>query len=355
LGGCLAVAVALAGPAGVPNPSAALGREAGFTDAEWSALETRRIVAKVVETAERSEVLSLAALTVQASSSRFLDCARDPTCLRSGGDLIQLGRFQTTPSTVDLQALSLDTRDLEHLRSCRVGSCLVRLTAANIGRFNREVDWDSPLHPTQAERLFREVLAAHAAGYMVGGNQALPEYRDKKIPVPVGARLVGLLRQPNWVFDRVPELRQYLEEFPRADPATAEGFLHWSKEKFWRKTVVAMNHVTIYEKVDPTWRFAFVASKQLYASHYQEAALELMVFATNAGTGRSYLLFLGHTRADVRPGGFNWLERRLLQRLVRRRLESRFEAMRDRLEGASRSTGPARAQSAAGGSGSHGP
>jgi hypothetical protein len=147
----------------------------------------------------------------------------------------------------------------------------------------------------------------------------------------VGARFARLLRPPNWIFDRAPEARRLLEALPR-DTAT-EPLIFWSNEKFWRKPVVAMSHVVLHDTADATWRFAVVASKQLYASHYHDASLELMAHATHAASGRSYVFLLTRTKADTRPGGFGWLERKLLNRLVRRRLEDRFEAMRARLQG----------------------
>ena len=338
--------LALAGP-GTAADGPALGREAGFDESDWSAIEAGRVVARALDTAGRSEVLSIAGMAVQVETARFLECVRDPGCLRSGEGVIEIGRVQAMPSAADFQAFHLEPQEVEQLGSCRVGKCMVRLSESDIGRFRGEIDWSSPGHASEAARVFREVLAAHAAAYVAGGNRDLPEYRDKVAPVPVGARLGDLLRQPNWVFARAPELLRYLEGFPHAESKRVDAFLFWCKEAFWRKPVVALNHVAIHEKADPAWRFVFVASKQLYASHYHEASLELMALATHGASGRSYVLFHSRTRADVRPSGFNWLERRLLSRLVRRRLEARFEAMRAGLEAATR---PARARSAFAGS-----
>lgn len=336
--------LALAGP-GTAADGPALGREAGFNESDWSAIEAGRVVARALDTAARSEVLSIAGMAVPVETSRFLECVRDPGCLRSGEGVIEIGRVQAMPSAADFQTFHLEPQEVEQLGSCRVGKCMVRLSEAEIIRFRGEIDWSAPGHAAQAARVFREVLAAQAAAYVAGGDPALPVYRDKAAPVPVGARSVELLRQPSWAFDRAPELRRYLEGFPRVvASARAEGFLYWCKEAFWRKPVVAVNHVAIHETSDPTWRFVFAASKQLYASHYHEASLELMALATHGPSGRSYVLFHSRTKADVRPSGFNWLERRLLNRLVRRRLEARFEALRARLELPTR---PARARSAA--------
>jgi hypothetical protein len=312
--------------------AAGLAGQAGFTDGEWSSIESGDVVARVLDSDDPSEVVSIAGMTVRATRERFLECVRDPVCLKSEAGLTQSGRIAAEPSAAEFQGLTLDDKEVEQLADCRVGRCLLRLGEDDIARFQAEVQWASPAHREQATRLFREILAAHAAACARRGNAALPVYRDKAVPASVGERLAALLARPSWIIDASPDLRAMLTGAPRG---TGERFQFWSSERFWRKPLVAVNEVSIAGNDGAGQRSTFVATKQLYASHYHDAALELLAFATDEKSGRSYVLFFGRIRADVRPSGFGWIERKLVRRLVRRRLEDRFAAMRNRLRGAS--------------------
>lgn len=320
---------------GGPSPRdayAQLKAEAVLSDAEAQQVEAGEILAKVLDSPDRAEVVSFAALRVRASTARFLECVHDPTCLKAHHEVLEVGGLGPAVSPRDLAGLSLDARDREYLSRCEVGRCDVRLPDEAIERFRTRIDWSSPGGPASAADLFRNTLAGFASAYLGGGNRALATYHDNPRPVSVGASTNDLLRRRWFVLDGSPELVGYLRDFPEAHLPTEADFLYWYKEKFWRKTVVSLNHVTVYRKNEGAASRVFVASKQLYATHYYEAGLELLVFASDPGDGAGTLLFLSRVRADIRQSGFNWVERLLIHRLVRERLEHQFRLLRSRLE-----------------------
>jgi hypothetical protein len=307
-------------------------------------------VAKVLDTSDRAEVASFAAVRVRASAARFLACVRDVTCLRANEDLLQEGRFEASPSARDLAGLSLDERDRDYLAHCEVGRCDVRLPADAIEAFRAKVDWSAGRGAASAAELFRSTLAGLAASYREQGNRGLVVYRDNPRPASVAASTAELLQRQWWVLDGAPELLVYLRDFPEARLDGAEEFLYWYKEKFWRKTVVSLNHVIVYPKPeasvypkleasgdpkpDTGASRVYVATKQLYSTHYHESAIEVLLFASDPGAASGTLLFLSRARADIRPSGFNWLERVIIRRLVRGRLTNQFRVLRQRLESA---------------------
>src|SRR5207253_2044071 len=101
---------------------------------------------------------------------------------KRGADVLQIGRFSSPPGMDDLAALSLETQDLD-VRNCRVGSCDIRLPAATIVRFQREIDWKSPDADSRAAALFKHVLLDHVRAYWSGGPGRIVEYDDEKRPV----------------------------------------------------------------------------------------------------------------------------------------------------------------------------
>src|SRR5262249_10488968 len=213
-----------------------------------------------------------------ADADRFVECMRDVRCLKANDDVLEVGRFGAGPNVRDLAGLSLDARDREYLSRCESGRCDVRLSDEAIERFRTGVDWSSPQSAVAAAALFRTTLAELATAYLEKGNAGLVQYHDNPRPVSVAGSVSELLRRRFFVLEGAPELVGYLRDFPAASLTTTDDFLYWYKEKFWRKTVVCVNHVTIYEKSDGPERRVYVTSKQLYATHYHESSLELHLF-----------------------------------------------------------------------------
>jgi len=332
----LALAVWLAAGLAEPasDPQAPLKAAGLLTDADLQQLGAGEVVAKVLDTPDRAEVASFAAVRVRASAARFLACVRDVTCLRANEDLLQEGRFEASPSAHDLAGLSLDERDRDSLAHCEVGRCDVRLPADAIEAFRTKVDWSAGRGAAAAAELFRTTLAGLAVAYREQGNHGLVVYRDNARPASIAASTDELLQRQWAVLAGAPELLAYLRDFPQAQLDGGEDFLYWYKEKFWRKTVVNLNHVIVYPKREAGESRIYVATKQLYSTHYYESGIEVLLFASDPGAASGTLLFLSRARADIRPSGFNWLERVIIRRLVRGRLMNQFRVLRQRLESA---------------------
>src|SRR5262249_7228643 len=135
-----------------------------------------------------------------------------------------------------------------------------------------------------------------------------------------------------------PDLYTFLERFPESRPTSVEDFLYWYKEKFWLLNVLSLNHAAIIDRPTTSGRLILLVSKQLYATHYYESSLGITGFIESRGP--SYLGFVTRTRPDIRRTGFTWLERALLKRLVKGRLEGQLKHLRARLESGSGARGP---------------
>ena len=319
-------------PLATPDPLSLLASETALTRAERADFGAGRPVARVVDTTDRAEVMSVAAVRVQASAERFLACARDVSCLHRNDDALQAGRLGDRPEATDLAALGLDKRDTDALAHCQVGRCELRLSAEAIARLRKDVDWLSAAAPSQATAVFRSVLLEAAARYAEQGNRGLMGYHDDDRPVWIADSVNSLLARRFFLFDLAPELRRHLVEYPASMLDTADDYFCWYREKFWRKTVIALTHVTVYEKAATPAPIVLVSSKQLYATHYYESELDLLAYISDAKGPHGALVFLSRARADIRPSGFNWMERLLLRRLVRGRLENQLRLMKSRLE-----------------------
>ena len=310
---------------------------------EWSAaggflspadritLGTGGLVAKVVETDDRTEVLSVAAIRAPFDLDRLLDKARTPLGFHRAEDSLGEGRLGSPPSVADFSTLHLDARDLELLSSCRVGDCRVRLTAEAIRQLHDRVDWSAPDRHQAVERAFRGMLVSEAAAYLARGHSGLTAYGDGPSGVHRAEGLTELLKRPFYLLEGAPDLADYMQSFPSARPRLVDEFLSWRQDKFWRRPVIGLYHTMIWEASNGRERRILVASKQFYASHFYESAVDLLEVRKSELGGEAEVAFVSRVRADVRPAGFNWLERVLLRRLVRGRLEDEFESLRTRL------------------------
>jgi hypothetical protein len=313
--------------------SPALSLERGWLSrSEREDLGRGEVIAKVLDSEDRREVMTFGAFEVRASKARFLECVRDVDCLRHSPAVLGVRQLSTPPSSADLEGLNLDPRDIEALGRCRVGHCDLKLTARDIEGFRKRIRWASPHSSEEVLGLFRSTLAERLSAYGQLGNRGLARYGDKKYPQPTPERVEELLSRPWYALEQAPELLDYLKGFPQGRPPGAEDVFYWYKERFWRKTLIGLNHTVIYERDDDPWERVYVVSKLVYANHYYESSVELEVYVGRPGDPRACVLFLGRAEADVRPSGFTWLERLLIKRLVRGRLDERLDALKQRLD-----------------------
>jgi hypothetical protein len=299
--------------------------------ADRLSVRSGRLVAKVVETDDRTEVLSIAGIRGPLDLDRLLGYACSPLGVRRAEDSLGEGRLSSPPTVSDFAGLRLDERDLESLSRCRVGDCRVRLTADAISTLRRRGLGSAPDRTRDLEEAYRAILADEAAAYLAGGHSSLVPYGDGPNSVHRAEGLDKLVLRPLYLLQGAADLAGYLRSFPASRPRLRDEFLSWRQERFWRKPVIGLYHTMIWETSNAGQRRILVASKQFYASHFYESAVELLEIRKNAFDPEADLAFVSRVRADIRPSGFTWLERALLRRLVGGRLEDQFERLRARL------------------------
>ncbi len=338
---CVAVLVTLLGQAFAAEPDSAqllrdpvglVKKEGALSPGDEASLDRGGVVAKVVDTPDRSEVYSIAIARVNATAAQAAQYLRNVELRRKEPWILQLGRLGTPPSPAEMEPLTLEPGEVKHLGRCRTSQCDVRLSSDAIERFRREVDWSTPAQAGRANAVFRDVLLALANGYLGRGNGALFEYANNDDPARVGDSLEMLRQRSPFLQDAAPDVYAYLRSFPEGKPADADDAVYWARERFWLLNVLSLNHQTVVQRSVAGGSLVLAVTKQLYATHYYESSLGVTAFVeTKAG---AYLVFINRTRADIRRTGFTWLERLLLKRLVRGRVEGQMKHLRAQLQGA---------------------
>ena len=261
----------------------------GLSTNEINNVERGEVVAKVLPS-ESQEVAVFGVVLVNAPVDFFLEKFRDIESYKKGTSVPLVEKFSNPPRVEDLNQLEIDKADLAALKSCKIGDCDVKLSAAAIARLRNEINWNSPNATQQVNHLARAALLEYVKQYLAGGNMALSEYNDKKKTLRVADAFNSILKASPYIYDYEPEFYEYLRDYPAKRLDDLEDFIYWSKEKFGLKPVISVTHVSIYRK--PGTGRTLIASKQIYASHYFEASLGLTVVVDTQTVSRVSTCFI---------------------------------------------------------------
>ena len=303
----------LPGPTHQPSPQAggplaAIAPELQLTREEWASAAAGRAVARILHTDAR-EVAVAGAIRIASSRARFAARVREIEYLKRSAAVLDMGRFSADPGAADLAAAAIEDYSLD-LRRCRAGDCPVRLTAEDIARFHREVDWSRADWRARSSAVWKSVLSNHAAAYLRGGRSALPVYANKSEPLSVADELALLVGRMRFVASLSPTFHRYLHEFNPPLPSSSEGVLYWTKEDFGIRPVFRIQHQIVTDG-----SAVIVANNQVYADHYLDASLGITV-AIDAPDGRGfYMISVNRARTRSLTG--------LMRRMVRGTVQGR--------------------------------
>jgi hypothetical protein len=234
-------------------------------------------VAKVLDSPTADQVFVFGSVYINSTPERYLKFASDIDALRKLPSYIALRKFSDPPQPSDLTGFTLDEEDFKHLKNCKPGHCEVQLPSDAMEEFQRSVNWSAPDANDQANREAQQMAFHALMNYKQGGNTALGTYRDKNHPAVVADTFASLLNRSKALPVYLPELREYLLNYPKADSSGIESQFYWEKVNFGLKPTIRMVQAVVYQGRSPQEPAYAVAVKQLYASHYFESALDLTI------------------------------------------------------------------------------
>ena len=279
-----------------------LRRTIGLTDAQLAEIEAGRVVTRQLPGADKPEVAAFGAVRVAAKKDVYLERLRDVARFRNGPSTIQIGRFDTPPVLANLDGLVLEDGDFDAARKCKVGDCDLKLSRSAVERLQKEMDWKAPDARARATQLMKQMLVEYLAAYHRGGTAEMATYVDDASPLDTPAEFRKVLAASPYLVQYAPALKRYLEEYPKGQLAGVEDVFYWTKDKFGPKPTVAIYHLTIWRDPADAARAA-VASKQIYASHYFQAGLDLTALVdAPAPPGGFYIVDLYRARIDPPTG-----------------------------------------------------
>ncbi len=167
--------------------------------------------------------------------------------------------------------------------------------------------------------------------YIVGGHAALGQYDDGRSPLTLQAAFASVLAQSPCLTDHLTPLAAALAAHPPSDLSSLESFFYWSDEEFGSRPVVSATHVVI-ARTGPGGRDAVVAGKQVFATHYVNALLNLTAVVAGGDGSQHYLVVLNRSRVDVVHGLFGGLARMIIEHRLTSELSTILPGLARRLE-----------------------
>jgi hypothetical protein len=307
---------------------------AGLNEDQIAAIRNGKAVAKVVESRTPDEVFVFGSVYVQSTPEKYLKFASDTDALRRLPSYLAVRKFSDPPQVSDLDGFTLEADDIKQLKNCEPGKCDVQLPAEAMDAFKQSVNWSAPDAASQANHLAQKMALEALQRYTQGGNAALGTYMDKHHPAVVGETFASLLSRSKALPVYLPELENYLLDYPRAQSGNIQSEFYWEKVNFGLKPTLRVVQAVVYRgprSADPPYA---VAVKQLYASHYFEAALDLTVCVRdqeNPDRGFYVITLKGSQQAGL-TGLKGGIVRKVAVDKTRSSLERALGAIKQKLE-----------------------
>jgi hypothetical protein len=312
-----------------------LSQAGGFTPDQVAALKAGSVISRTDVSRDDREAAAVAIVRIAAPKERVADYFRQLVTYVDGQVTLQFGPFKSPPQSADLTPLTLDSDDIDALKSCRPGGCDIRLGGASIAEVRSAIDWNGPGAADRANDWARGKILAYLSAYLDRGDAALLTYDDQSKPVKLADEWRGILRNSPILNVYAPALPRHLTEFPRASVPGMTDEFYWDRQHYASlKPILGLTHMVTWRDPKRPDRIV-VAQKQLYSSHYFFGSLATTIFLQDPQETTppvTYVVYANRSRGDLMSGGFGGLKQRVAESIVKRSAEDTLGRMKQALE-----------------------
>jgi hypothetical protein len=300
-----------------------------LTAAQRQQLAAGQPVTKLLDADENKEVAVFGAIWIAAPMRRYLDAVADVENFERGAGFRITKKLSAPPRLEDFAQLQLPADDIADLRTCRVGSCEVKLSENGVNRIRSEINWNAPDVAAAVNRLAQQIAVEYVTGYVNGGNAELAVLRDGSRPTFVAQEFRSMVDAMPELTSYLPAVRRYLLDYPKAAVQPVTSFLYWQETQFGLKPTIRINHLSIFEDAGD----ALVASKMLYANHYFWTGLELRALVQDPARGPGFwFVAVSRSRSDGLSGFTGTIVRRRVRGEVQEGSLAALRTAKQRLE-----------------------
>jgi hypothetical protein len=286
-------------------------------------LDEGTMIGKLLPVNDKREVAVCGVISIKAPLETSFKAFKETMSRQNKSSVIDYGSFSPTPIIGDIQMLKLDQKEVDDIRKCRVGNCKMKLSAAMIERFQREIDWNSGNYAIQVDQLFRQMILDYVTNFTLKGDSALIEYRDQREILRLQDEHKSLLNGLLWIQSFAPEFSKYIANSATYDLPNVRKSVSWTKLKFGLKPVIVITQTLTYETDNKDNSQIITISKQIYANHYFDSSLGLTAFvkfSKNDSEHNSYMFYTNHSRSSSLDGAFSKFKRDIVEQEALRKL-----------------------------------
>jgi len=204
----------------------------GLTDEQIRKIPEGKSVAKILDSPTADQVFVFGSVYIHSTPERYLKFASDLDELRKLPSYLAIRQFSSPPQLTDLEEFTVDAEDFKELKDCKPGHCKFQLPTERMDEFQRSIDWSAPDAADQVNHLAQKMALQALLDYQGGGNAALGAYRDKSHPAAVAETFASLADRTKGLPVYLPELREYLLNYPKADSSNIEFHFLLGEGKF---------------------------------------------------------------------------------------------------------------------------
>jgi hypothetical protein len=298
---------------------------------EWRSLYERKTVTRSLAGGHSKEMAGFAAVIADATPEEFVKAFSSLSVFKRSETTFACGRFSARPVIEDLAGVEINDKDLYALMRARAKESDIKLTEPDLARI-RAIAGPTPYFSTKLKSKlayeYKQILLDKAVAYAESGETSLDVFADQEETVSARDAFAALANFHARGAGHNPRLFSLLGQAPRNALQNTESFLYWALQKFGQmKPVISLVHVVIYRENDRV----FIASKQIYSSHYTEAGLsvaELIPFSDEKGAKRTLAAYTIRLQVDLLGGSMGFIKRRAAQPRMLETLKTGLEGLR---------------------------
>lgn len=317
--------------AAAPDPFAFFAPSYLVTEKDRRALRKGDAVAHVLPSS-KGQVTIFAAVPVNVSGDRLVSWVRSISVFKKSRQVPISGRFSDPPRVEDLNSLVFDDDTLDDVRACRIGDCVLKLTADEIARLHAVIDGAGDRWRQALQGAMRRMMVARVNAYRLGGHLGMALITDGESPISLHESFAAIIRNSQFLIDHEPALAMYLGRYPEPATCNVESFLYWDREDIGRTPTYTVTHVAIVRGDGVTSPEVIVVGKQVFATRYFNGSLGVTAIIRDPDGVHRYLAYVNRTDVDLLRWPFAGLFRWYVERRVRSEAPGLLMGIRNRLE-----------------------
>jgi hypothetical protein len=251
-------------------------QSAGLSQEEITGIRNGQPVAKALPSRTPAEIFLFGAVYINASPESYVKFASDFSRLRKIPEYLAIGGFSSPPRLSDLKGFDFSSDDVKALKNCKSGNCQIQLPASTMEQLHQSIKWSASDVDEQVNQFAQKLVLQRLLTYQKDGNRTLGAiYNDKNEPTNVADEFKYVLSYGRTLPKYLPDFYNYILNYPDGKPANVENTFYWDNVKFGLKPTLRVVHVLTMHGTTAQEPAYAIAEKQLYSSHYFEAALDL--------------------------------------------------------------------------------